>query len=181
MARPVIYKEPRKAITIYIDKLLADKLDEKAKKSNISRIEFINALIVQGDKERALVLAKSFSDLQKLVSELKKSNKDCERKLESVIGKNIHEAIYANVEPDVMAKKAFENIKEKNRNSFQKFIKLRDEEELPEKIKDYWIEKVFSEMEILAVAEGKPIKNATLPKLMIKVLLLKKENERLIN
>lgn len=177
MARPVIYKEPRKAITIYIDKLLADNLDEEAKKSGISRIEFINTLIVQGDKERALVLAKSFSDLQKLVSELKNSNKDCMQKLESVIGKNIHESIYACIEPDSVAKKAFENIKEKNKNSFKKFIKLRDEGEIPEKIKDYWIEKIFSEMEILAVAEGKPIKNVALPKLMIKVLLLKKENE----
>lgn len=178
MARPVTYKEPRRAITIYIDKQLSDKIDETARKNGISRIEYINALIVHGDEERAILLAKSYEALKKAVSSLSEMNREhglkfeeCVKKLKKYIGGGVAESIYCAIEPDDIAKEAF-NRKRRNFTA----VKDQNPDMTPEQI-EVWVGKLYVEMEKVAFEQGKVIKIKTLAKEMLKKLLLDDLNQ----
>jgi gas vesicle protein len=163
--RPITYKEPRKDILLKIDMLEYNKLREKAEKNKISITEFINALVMQGDEERALMLAKAFNDLMKEVSRWKDTNKSCEERLNKILGRNLSESIYTDLEPDENTRHAFASIKEK-------FLKVKkDNTILSSEQIDIWINLTYEKAEEMMFDKGKAIKNKDIVKRMIKKLI----------
>lgn len=179
MGRPIIYKEPRKDFLLKIPTTLYKELNKTAVASGISVTEFINALVVQGDKERALLLAKSYEGLRKTMSSMLAADKEhqakfgeCIKKLSSYIGGNISESIYCAVEPDEIAQTAFGRIREK-------FLIMKGKNtSLTAKQMDYWVEILYREMEKVGFERNKLIKNKTLAEKMLRKIITENAKTR---
>lgn len=178
MGRPLgsglIYKEARRGVMIYFGNDLLKNLDEIAKKNNLSRIEYINSLVVQGDSERALLLAKTYHGLKEQISLIIQDKKnedkkyyDCIKKLNRFVTSTLMEDVYQKIEPDERCKNIFGKFKPKLDELKAKNADFPNKEQC-----EYWTELIFNEVRDITLDDGMRIKKPAIIKDIIKKMLL---------
>lgn len=182
MGRPRIYQKPRSGVIIYFENGILAGIDEKARENGLSRIEYVNALIAQGDSKAAIELGLMYKELNSEVINLRKNNEDnihknkeLVSKIESIISKSHPSSIYMIIEPDEYAIKAVESIKKDCGNAID-FVSSHGQP--TNKVIEIWSEKALIEMETILLKDGKTIKNKNIAKQMIKKLMIQLEKDR---
>ncbi len=173
IGRPRVYSGERKGVIIYFGTELLKKIDETAKKNKLSRIEYINFLVVQGDDERVRMLGNMYSGIKEqlfLMAEEKETDDkkyyDCMKKLSSIIGNSIMADVYEPLLPDDRCRKIFDTFK-----PIILELKLKNPDFPTKEQLDYWVEKIYSEVQDITLDDGMRIRKPNVIKDLIKKMI----------
>ncbi len=168
--RPKVYTEKRVPINLYLPEVVVNKLDEIAYERDISRTELIHSLIIQGDWEEAVLLAKNFKELKEQVRELLKVNKRYEEYFSQIMNKNSFIEIYSDIKIDDNLIEFFKDRKIEKivRNRYNPDGTLK-EDAPPLKL---MIDHIYERFEEYMIDKGKMIKNKHVVKYMIKKMIM---------
>lgn len=186
MGRPigsgVIYKEARTGVLIHFGNNLLKKIDEDAIKNKLSRVEYINALVVQADKERALLLARTFSGIKEQINLMMEDKKnedkkyyECIKKLNRYIGNSSIQDVYERVELDDRGKGIIEKFRQKLLELKAKNSDFPNREHI-----EHWTELIYSEIQEISFDDGLRIRKPNVVKDAIKkeiLNILKQKND----